>query len=159
MTKAVYLSDIDDLIAPRPVNDTMASLVPSDINPGTKSCRVTFSEQVLDPATKSSTASTRLHRSRDAMAKYRHDLLVALRVVNKVERDLVLSEWEDWVRSEERKCARVEEMLLQRRQSKNKSGAAFTAQELDAELGADFATYCASCREEVDRLDDGKALM
>jgi hypothetical protein len=93
------------------------------------------------------------------MAKYRHDLLVALRVVNKVERDLVLSEWEDWVRAEERKCWRVEDMLLQRRQIKKKSKDSTTAQELDAELGADFAAYCASCREEVGRLDGGSALI
>ena len=159
MTKAVYLSDIDDLIMPTSMNDTLASVSLPELESGVKTCRVTFGEQVLSPATTSTLASERLHRSRDAMAKYRHDLLVALKVVNKIERDLVLSEWENWVRAEERKCGRVEDMLLQRRQVKNKSKDSPSAQELDTELGADFAAYCASCREEVGRLGGGSALL
>ena len=158
LTKAVYLSDIDELIAPKPINESAVPLWNSQENTDIKNCRVTFTEQVLSPATKSSSAGDRLHRSRDAMAKYRHDLLVALRVVNKVERDLVVSEWEDWVRSEERKCARVEDMLLQRRWSERKTSPT-SADEIDTELGAGFGAYCASCRGEVERLDDGKALM
>jgi len=90
------------------------------------------------------------------MARYRHDLTVALRVVNRVERDVVGAEWEDWLRGEERKCVRVEEML-KLRSGKKGSKKAVQAAELDAELGADFAEYCASCRSDLEGIGHGEA--
>ena len=149
ITKAVYLTDIDNVIAPTTNNDTWIPFLQPAKDDQVKTCSSTFREQVLSTSTSSISANVRLHRSRDAMARYRHDLLVALRVVNRVEQDMVLAEWEDWVRSEERKCARVEEMLQRRRQISAKSSKTSEAKELDAELGADFADYCDSCREEL----------
>lgn len=161
LTRAVYLSDIDELISSTAVhNDTMiAAFVPSE--DGAKTCRTTFSEQLLSSteamsSTWASPTRTRIHRSRDALARYRHDLLVALRVVNRVERDLVLSEWEDWVRAEEKKCARIEGMVRRRRDGASKKNDPVS---LDAELGTDFAEYCTSCRDELSGLANGTTLI
>ena len=146
--RAVYLSDIEELVVPIAVNETATSFSPPDGGEA-KTCRTTFGEH-LSSSTSLLGSGTRLHRSRDAMARYRHDLLVAIRVVNRIERDVVLAEWQDWVRAEEAKCARVEEMLLDRRHSgkKNRGTTTVEVEELDAELGDGFARYCASCRSE-----------
>jgi hypothetical protein len=46
------------------------------------------------------------------MGAYRHDLLVAMRVVNKIESEMVHSEWESWLAGETARCERVREMLV-----------------------------------------------
>ena len=46
------------------------------------------------------------------MGAYRHDLLVAMRVVNKVEREMVQAEWESWLEGEARRCEQARELLL-----------------------------------------------
>ena len=177
IARAVHLADIEEMIAPVQIVDvnktvTILPFLPSasssskarEDGAGRKSCRSTFGEQLSNSTSMAAVggaSGARLHRSRDALARYRHDLLVALRVVNRVERDVVLAEWEDWVQAEERKCARVENMLRSRaqRQQANKSGnkgknVEMGVEELDAELGAEFVEYCASCRSEVAGLDD-----
>lgn len=53
----------------------------------------------------------RLKRVRQRMGAYRHDLLVAMRVVNKIEREMVQSEWESWLAGENRRCEQVRELL------------------------------------------------
>jgi hypothetical protein len=45
------------------------------------------------------------------MGAYRHDLLVAMRVVNKIESEMVHSEWESWLAGETGRCERVRELL------------------------------------------------
>lgn len=147
MGKAVYLQDIEELVAQPPslFNDTVAGGLARE------TCQSTFGQQLTSvaPAAVSQRAGARLHRSREAIARYRHDLLVALRIVNKVERDVVEAEWEEWVRVEARRCAKVEAML--RRQSEPDKAKAKSegkgVRELDMELGQDFERYCESCRE------------
>jgi hypothetical protein len=158
ISKAVYLSDIDDFVAPAGVNETMAFMLQPPELQETKTCRSSFGEQVLSPATAVVGAGARLHRSRDAMARYRHDLLVALRVVNRIERDVVLAEWEDWVRAEERKCARVEGMLSVKQEKKRRKGADASGSVVD-DLGPEFRAYCESCRAEVEGLGTGAMSM
>jgi hypothetical protein len=46
------------------------------------------------------------------MGTYRHDLLVAMRVVNKVELEMVRSEWESWLAGETRRCELARELLM-----------------------------------------------
>ncbi|CAK4033919.1 Hypothetical predicted protein [Lecanosticta acicola] len=154
LSKAVYLSDINDLVTP--FNET--NMVAPSERTG-KTCRTTFSEQLLSSSTSVAAPiglGTRLHRSRDALARYRYDLLVALRVVNRVEKDVVLAEWEEWTYAEEKRCARIESMLRQRTQKSG--GSSKTEAELDAELGADFADYCASCRTEREAIGNGPVM-
>lgn len=155
MGRAVYLSDLEELVAPTAWNDSVAALALPDGN-ARKSCRTTFAEQLhastsLKP---SGLANRRLGRSRDSLARHRHDLLVALRIVNRVERDVIMAEWEEWVRSEERKCKMVEAML----QGASKQGDG-SRSPLTAELGEDFAEYCNSCSDEVSGVVNGTSLI
>ena len=161
MSKSIYLSNIEDLIqTPTEVNKTVMEKMQSG---DAKTCKTTFSELV----TTSDSASVplqrqgaRLHRTRDSLARYRHDLLVALRVVNRIESDVVRAEWEEWVRAEEKKCARIEGMLIQQRTGKNKGKKSQApAAEVDAELGEDFAEYCRSCRDQAAAISNGTYLL
>ncbi|KAK5122511.1 hypothetical protein LTR85_004095 [Meristemomyces frigidus] len=160
ISKSIYLADIEGLVAPMDVNHTLAAMIPTG---SAKSCKSTFSELVSSTDSSLSPPhrqGARLHRTRDVLAQYRHDLLIALRVVNRVESDVVSAEWEEWVRTEERKCARVEKMLKQQRSGKSKSKqSAISASEVDAELGDDFAEYCRSCRSELDGIGNGTSLL
>ncbi|KAK5726089.1 SNF1-interacting protein [Elasticomyces elasticus] len=153
VARAVYLSDIDQLIeAPviMEMNDT-ASAWNSALSTGggVRTCRTTFTDEVLTTSVSTTSRTTaRLHRTRDSLARYRHDLLVAMRVVNRIERDVVEAEFEEYVRSETKKCDRVEGLLAGKQKSR-KHGEATNA---TTELGDDFGTYCDSCRSEVDVL-------
>ena len=155
LRSAVYLRDVEEMVAPPSIADNANNTllppwlpeppVETQTSSG-KSCRTTFSDHLTTSLSTASGSQSRLHRSRDALAKYRHDLLVALRVVNRIERDVVSAEWEDWVHAEERKCARVESML----HAKVKEG----KQDVDVavELGPEFQAYCQSCKSEVEGL-------
>lgn len=54
----------------------------------------------------------RLRRTRQRLGTYRHDLLVAMRVVNGIEREMIQSEWENWLADENLRCEQVSSMLL-----------------------------------------------
>lgn len=163
MSRAVYLSDVEKYVAPSLENDTLGWFSGTSTGGGgdvAKSCRSTFGEQLAaSPSSLRSSSANRLSRSRDAIARYRHDLLVALRVVNRVERDVVLAEWEDWVKSEERICARVEGKLQQRLEGKGEKGASFGREQLEEVLGRDFWEYCQNCRDERVRIGNGTSLI
>ncbi|KAK4636323.1 hypothetical protein CLAFUW4_01433 [Fulvia fulva] len=160
MTRAIYLHDMEELITPNVDNDTLSAL--STDHDSVKTCRTTFGEQLVsstsvDPGS-ANAAAARFHRSRESLARQRHDLLVALRVVNHVEKDIVLAEWEEWVRAEGKKCAKVEGML-RRRHKAQQDGKVRSDADLDAELGSEFAEYCRSCRLELGQLMNGTSLM
>jgi hypothetical protein len=53
----------------------------------------------------------RITRSRQHFGSYRHDLLVALRLVGTVEKEVVRAEWENWVLSESARCKHVQSRL------------------------------------------------
>ncbi|KAK0674281.1 hypothetical protein QBC41DRAFT_52590 [Cercophora samala] len=56
-------------------------------------------------------AARRLRRTRQRLGGYRHDLLVAMRVVNGIELEMVQSEWENWLEDENQRCERVARLL------------------------------------------------
>lgn len=62
-----------------------------------------------DPAHRASV--NRLQRSRQRLGSQRHDLLVALRVINSVEREMVDAEWEGWLYGEAARCKQMEKLL------------------------------------------------
>ncbi|KAI9873977.1 MAG: SNF1-interacting protein, partial [Pleopsidium flavum] len=106
MSKAVYLRDIDEVVS----NHTVI-LGQSVENP----CYSTFLDiaNITDmdapyhsPTTSTSTGSTarRLRRTRQHLGSYRHDLLVAMRVVNSVEQEMLRAEWENWLLDETNRC-------------------------------------------------------
>lgn len=151
MSKAIFLSDVETLITPSLDNDTFSAFSSSSSPSDIRTCRSTFSDHLTPSITPSHQVSRRLTRTRDSIARYRHDLLVALRVVNRIERDVVLAEWEDWVRAEEKKCARIEAMVSGKKGEEQKR-----AEEV---LGKGFEEYCRSCKGELRRIGEGERLI
>ncbi|KAF2092277.1 hypothetical protein K490DRAFT_61718 [Saccharata proteae CBS 121410] len=161
MTKAVYLRDIEDVFA----NDTMGFINASTEAAGDSSCHQTFTHLLttdphcpspgnrlspssphLTPSTRST--ATRLHRTRENLAAYRHDLLVAMRLVNRVEREVLEAEWENWVMDEVVRCRRVGEMIRVR-------GGGDESVEGLGDVREGWRSYCGSCVGEVERLGKG----
>lgn len=81
----------------------------------------------------------RLQRSRQHIGSYRHDLLVALRTVSKVEKEIMKAEWESWVWSEATKCKHAVQVFK-------------TNNETDG-LREWWNEYCGSCLVEMERLE------
>lgn len=117
------------------------------------------------PTTTTSTGSTarRLRRTRQHLGSYRHDLLVAMRVVNSVEQEMLRAEWENWLLDENNRCKQVERMLHQSNQTRDdapsSSSKGSTQQAMDAKrrnrldgMRAWYEDYCGSCRSEQDRV-------
>src|SRR5271154_7385946 len=53
----------------------------------------------------------RLRRTRQHLGSYRHDLIVAMRVVNNVEREILKAEWENWLLDENTRSKQVQMMI------------------------------------------------
>lgn len=119
----------------------------------------------------SATRSTarRLRRTRQHLGSYRHDLLVAVRVVNNVEREMMRAEWENWLLDENSRCKQVQMMLRENRTniSPNRrikgadSQQVIEAQERERigkldDLKRWREEYCGSCKLEQDLLLQGR---
>ncbi|KAF1829557.1 hypothetical protein BDW02DRAFT_573843 [Decorospora gaudefroyi] len=118
MTRSIYIRDIEEsFLNP---NDTSLELsVPTGANTENK-CHQTFTTLLQDPSSTSSSTSyfspsthstRRLHRTRQNLGSHRHDLLVALRVVNRIEKEVVAAEYENWLLDETHKCSKVGALL------------------------------------------------
>ena len=124
---------------------------------------ISFSE------TASRSTAKRLRRTRHHLGSYRHDLMVAMRVVNNVEREVVRAEWENWLLDENTRCKQVQIMLRENRTNgspgkKIKSAISDKAMEakererkdrLD-ELRRWQEEYCGSCKMEQERFLKGR---
>lgn len=165
MSKAVYLRDIEEVF----VNDTIAadfgiglarsSTEDDGDSPLQNSCQHTFLHLLSNPdssdfqpyastfaphITPSTRAtSTRLHRTRQNLAAYRHDLLVAMRLVNRVEREVLQAEWENWVLDENVRCKRVGDMIKKRNETEGG---------IDAVVEW-WEGYCGDCGRALEGLD------
>ncbi|KAI9699605.1 MAG: SNF1-interacting protein [Bogoriella megaspora] len=177
MGRAVWLRDVEEWAANSSV------VVPgfnSEVGAGEvveSKCADTFSHlltstdpsnlgsEIVSAAGGSSSRQTskRLQRSRSALGGYRHDLLVALRVVNRIEREVVGAEWEAWVRDEVGKCKQLEAVLKEKRNATEKDGRD-RMQAVLGDAGTEggdgietwYREYCGSCRMEWDGLTNGK---
>ena len=78
--------------------------------------------------------------TRQHLGGYRHDLMVALRVVNSVEREIMRAEWDNWVRGESYKCHRVRSIIPEKIPAFNG-----TATSDIEELRERIDQYCSSC--------------
>ena len=112
MSHALYIQDLDAAAnnAEEPF-DAMGS-----------KCRQTFNSLTSPPAdavsskkprTTDSRTSHRLQRTRQTLGIYRHDLLVAMRVVNSIEREVVQAEYEDWLMGENRRCGQLRDAIAE----------------------------------------------
>lgn len=66
----------------------------------------------LAPATSEATAR-RVRLARQRLGARRHDLVVAMRIVNGVENELIQSEWESWLADENVRCEHAASVLRQ----------------------------------------------
>ncbi|EKV07563.1 Transcription factor SipA3, putative [Penicillium digitatum] len=162
MSKSIYMRDIDDAVA----NTT--------IWPGTgntSDCFATFHEQTMrysemplslsasgprDALTKS--AIKRFQQTRERLGLYRHNLLVALRVVNSIEKEVIQTEWERWLREEVRRCRQVEVLLGKEatQGEDSQTGRTAKAERVFAEHADNvkqwYEEYCSSCRMEQEQV-------
>ncbi|TKX23540.1 hypothetical protein C1H76_4052 [Elsinoe australis] len=154
ITRTIYLGDYEDLIH-RPAALNISA--PANVRDSSASCRASFNEVLVshesgltEPRGFAKRSETRLHGTRKTLARYRHDLLVALRVVNKVEKEVVRSAWEDWVNEESERCDRMKKLLGDGQTDTPKGGKKKDKRwkQVDQELDK----YCQGCRLESDAL-------
>lgn len=105
-------------------------------NPVSTTSRTSF----LGPTTYN---TRRLERTRQNLGSHRHDLLVALRVVNRIEKEVVEAEYEHWLLDETHKCNKVGTML------------AITKKD-DRNVQDWVRGYCADCTESLELVRGGR---
>lgn len=161
MSKAIYMQDIDEAIA----NTT---IWPNTGN--ASSCFSAFHENSMrhaelplslstsgprDAVAKS--ATRRFQQTRERLGAYRYNLLVALRVVNSIEKEVVQNEWERWLREELRRCRQVD-ILLSGESEEGEAGAQAQAERIFAENTDSvmewYERYCSSCRLEQKQVEE-----
>ena len=169
VSRAIYLSDVDDLITlPDVGNYTDIGTAVDGI--GSATCRTTFqdilatSSNDVDPEIIPQSAETRtaarLWKTRASLARQRHELLVGLRVVNRVETEIVSAEFEDWIHEEVGRCKRMRKILEAGEASKtgkgNEQGSKKSKTNTDTDGGhdvngikAELERYCGSCEMEM----------
>jgi hypothetical protein len=152
MSKAIYMRDIEDAVA----NSTIWA------GTGNASdCFATFHEQTMrysdmplslststprDALTKS--AIRRFQQTRERLGMYRHNLLVALRIVNSIEKEVIQTEWERWLREETRRCRQVEVLLHGGAAQGDDAKAERVFAEHADNVKKWYEEYCSSCRKE-----------
>jgi len=174
MSKAIYLKDLDDTLTALPTEllgqsgsrcyahfRDIANV--TDMDSHYQTAESSFSET----ATRST--AKRLRRTRQHLGTYRHDLIIAMRVVNNVEREMMRAEWENWLLDENTRCKQVQMMLRENRTSisptRKIKGAdsqqvlAAKEQEKDGKLKGLrlwHEDYCGSCKKEQNLLHEGR---
>lgn len=111
----------------------------------------------------------RLRRTRQHLGSYRHDLLVAMRVVNNIEQEMLRAEWENWLLDENSRCKQVQMMLRENRTniSPNRKIKGADAEKVRQakekeriekidELRKWQEEYCGSCKMEQQMLLEGR---
>ncbi|KAF2640639.1 hypothetical protein P280DRAFT_469369 [Massarina eburnea CBS 473.64] len=146
MTRSIYLRDLEDSFLH--VNDT-AIAFPAPIENAANKCHQTFTSLLTNPSSSSSPlsstsslhASRRLHHTRQNLGSHRHDLLVALRVINRIEKEVVAAEYENWLVDETMKCERVGALLGERKIAEKKVE--------KKEVEEWVRGYCGDCRSAL----------
>ena len=98
---------------------------------------------ISHPSSSSTPTARRLRRTRQQLGNYRHDLLVAMRVVNSIEQEVLQAEWEDWVLGETGRCVQMT-AIMEKENSTQADGMMATKSRLEE--------YCASCNEAQSRV-------
>ncbi|KAK3399298.1 hypothetical protein B0T20DRAFT_196856 [Sordaria brevicollis] len=117
MSKAIFLADLEEaakgsaVVVERPVGSQCYETFQSIVNSTDLDAPYHDAGAGFASATGKATAR-RLRRTRQRLGTYRHDLLVAMRVVNGIEREMIQSEWENWLMDENLRCEQVSNMLL-----------------------------------------------
>ncbi len=150
MSKAVYMHDIDEVLAPAVAFPSQAG-APATASPCYSTFRTANQLDDLDaplPISSEKGDARRIQQTRRKLALYRHDLLVAMRVVNSVEKEVLRTEWEGFVRGEWRRCRQFGRFLEEEKKEENGNGTMTGLEEVERWLG----DYCESCRWEFEGL-------
>ncbi|RKF62225.1 putative PH domain-containing protein C19A8.02 [Erysiphe neolycopersici] len=116
VSKAIYIKDLDDALNLAPVkvsglngkkcyNHFKWITNITDLNLPHHLAGTLF----LDVTTQS--AARRLLRIRQNLGSYRHGILVASRLINSIEKEILRAEWENWLLDENIRCERVSLLL------------------------------------------------
>jgi len=104
----------------------------------------------------------RLRLSRQHLGSYRHDLLVAMRVVNSLERNMVHAEWDNWLFEETSRCKQALFVLSNRKPLTGSVGQNSASEGDDrgerSETAKWLSEYCDSCNRERSEFDAGRRL-
>lgn len=135
----------------------------TDMDASYQMAGISFSET----ATRST--AKRLRRTRQHLGTYRHDLLVAMRVINNVEQEMVRAEWENWLLDENSRCKQVQMILQEDRTNTSPSRNVRGADAEQIRLGKEKhrnekldelrkwqEEYCGSCKMEQQMLSEGR---
>ncbi len=108
----------------------------------------------------------RLRRTRQHLSSYRHDLMIAMRVVNSVEREMMKAEWENWLLDENTRCRQLQIMMLRDHRTTAIQQGTDSQQVLEVndrerkgqldKLRTWQDEYCGSCQLEQEMLLDGR---
>jgi hypothetical protein len=166
MSKAIYFADLDEATGAHgqgpdsnlTKNSTCFSTYKSLLE--STEIDIPWEEAGATLSSSSSRATARrLRRTRQRLGSYRHDLMVAMRVVNGIEREMVQSEWENWLVNEKMLCDDLE--LVLRGYDKDKSGKKGDLQR-QKDMGSSLTGnrrrvleqwrdgYCGSCRRDFE---------
>ncbi|KAI1460736.1 hypothetical protein F4805DRAFT_374009 [Annulohypoxylon moriforme] len=113
MSKAIYIADLDEAaygsagLQTWPEDSYCYSTFRSIAN-GTDADAPPEQAGAAMAWSSSRATARRLRSTRQKLGSYRHDLIVAMRTVNSVEREVVRAEWENWLLDENHRCEQVE---------------------------------------------------
>ena len=102
-------------------------------------------------------ASYHFQRARQRLATYRHDLLVALRLVNRVEKEVIQAAWERWVIQESGRCYLLGEMLSKKHHDDDETAPVKNEFAGRADIEQWYKNYCTSCQQERKRIEENFA--
>lgn len=163
MSRSVYLSDVVEAISTPSV----------DLHETSHQCSAAFSRVLNTTSLDDTTAvvptrprrttsihstTNRLRKMRQRLGSYRHDIMVALRLIDRIERNAVRAEYEHWLFTENKMCLQVQRLLhgkIQRSQSDSSestnnvtaSSSRVSTNRLE-QMSEWLNTYCESCRAE-----------
>ncbi|KAI0436564.1 PH domain-containing protein [Xylaria telfairii] len=113
MSKAIYIADLDEAarstssFASWPKDSYCYSTFQAIANSSSIDAPHEDAGSSLSPWGPSRATARRLRRTRQKLGSYRHDLVVAMRLVNRVETEMLRSEWENWLMDEASRCEQV----------------------------------------------------
>ncbi|KAI0396918.1 PH domain-containing protein [Xylariaceae sp. FL0594] len=181
MSKAIYLADLDEAAesaaqrSPWPQDSYCYSTFQAIANTTSIDAPYEYAGSELSPWGISRATARRLRHTRQKLGSYRHDLIVAMRLVNRVETEVLRSEWENWLVDEASRCEQVGMALSSGFVSESSSSPTATAQLLQTVLGPGgskseqnsdetkqagrreglqhwYDEYCGSCKSDHDKL-------
>ncbi|KHN95124.1 Pleckstrin-domain containing protein [Metarhizium album ARSEF 1941] len=162
MSKAIYFADLDEAAGANghalqfPKNSTCFStykkiLDTSEVDNPWEQAGATLSSPL------SRATARRLRRTRQRLGSYRHDLMVAMRVVNSIEREMLQSEWENWLIDEKGLCDDLDLVLVGEGEDESAKGGSSSQKRMGSLTGSRKKAlqkwrddYCGSCRREYE---------